>query len=113
MPVDLGKYLRGIADDSMTGPAAVFLIQTLAIDLGLPRRIFDLQLQPFLDLGSAQSPDQDWELVRNLRVGEGSELVVFSDLLPGIFLRCTIGFDLGASNPLASPEIDFDTTMSY
>jgi len=113
MPVDLGKYLRGIADDSMSGPASAFLNQTLAIDLGLPRRVFDLQVQPFFDLGTALPVGRSWEADRDLRAGMGTELVVFSDALPRIFLRCTFGIDLGAQNPLASPEVGIDTTMSY
>jgi hypothetical protein len=112
-PVNLGKYLRGIADDSMSGPASAFVNQTLGIDLGLPKRILDIQLHPFFDLGTALPAARAWNARTDIRTGAGADLLFFSDFLPGIFLRCTIGFNLGAKDPLAAPEIVLDTTMSY
>jgi hypothetical protein len=112
-PTDLGKYLRGIEDDSMPGKAAVFLNQTLGIDLGLPRRICDLQLHPFFDIGSELPPNRPWDARADIRLGAGLDIIAFTDLLPGLVFRCTYGLDLGSSDPFADPEILFDTSMSY
>lgn len=112
VPVDLGKYLRGIADDSMSGTASIFLNQTLAIDLGLPRRL-DLQVHPFFDIGTALPAARAWNPRADIRKGVGADILLFSDALPNIFIRLTYGLDLGLSDPFAAPEILFDTTMSY
>jgi hypothetical protein len=112
LPTNLGKYLRGIADDSMTGFASAYLDQTLGIDLGLPP-VFDLQAHPFFDMGTALPATRNWNASTDIRAGAGVDLVLFSSALPDIFVRFTYGIDLGAANPFADPEIIFDTTMSY
>ena len=113
LPTDLGKNLRGIADDTMTGVASAFLQQTLGIDLGLPERILDVQLHPFFDVGTALPAARAWNAAQDIRAGTGLDLVFFADALPDIFIRATYGIELGAAQPFAVPEIVFDTTMSY
>lgn len=112
-PTDLGKYLRGIPDDSMPGRAGVFLDQTLGIDLGLPRRICDLQLHPFLDLGGVLPPSGPWDSRSDFRAGAGLEVIGFTDLVPGLVVRFTLGFDLGSPDPLVKPEIHLSSDLSY
>lgn len=113
LPTDLGKNLRGIADDTMTGVVSAFLQQTLGIDLGLPERILDVQLHPFFDVGTALPAARAWNAAQDIRAGTGLDLVFFADALPDIFIRATYGIELGAAQPFAVPEIVFDTTMSY
>jgi hypothetical protein len=113
VPVDLGKWLRGIPDDSMSGVASAFLNQTLGIDLGLPRSILDIQVHPFFDLGTALPSARAWNPRTDIRTGAGADFLFFSDALPDIYIRCTFGLDLGTKNPFAQPEIIIDTTMSY
>jgi hypothetical protein len=112
-PIDLGKYLRGVPDNSMSGPASVFLNQTLGIDLGLPKRILDIQVHPFLDLGSALPSTRAWNPKTDIRAGAGADFLFFSDAFPDIFIRFTYGLELGAKEPFAEPEIILDTTMFY
>ena len=112
-PVNLGKYLRGIADNSMSGTASVFLNQTLGIDLGLPRRVVDIQLHPFLDLGTALSAGRAWDPQTDIRRSVGCDIIFLADSLANLAIRFTLGFDLGASDPLAAPEIVMDTALSY
>ena len=112
-PVDLGSWMRGISDDSMPGVAAVFLNQSLGIDLGLPKGFLDIQVHPFFDLGTALPPARTWNPRTDVRMGTGADFLFFPVAWPDIFIRCTFGLDLGTNNPLAQPEIILETTMSY
>ena len=113
VPVDLGTWMRGIHDDGLTGAAALFLDQTVGIDLGSPKDVVDVQLHPFLDLGTVLPPARAWDPRKDIKAGAGADFLFFPAAWRNLCIRCTFGLDLGVDRPFARPEIVLDTKTSY
>jgi hypothetical protein len=112
-PTGLGSWLRGVADNSMSGAAAAFLNNTVAIDLVPWRGVVDLQLHPFLDAGIVFPTSRAFSASSDFRCGAGADIVVFVDAISNLLLRCTVGMDLDYEKPWEHAEIIFNTGFSY
>lgn len=112
-PTGLGSWLRGVADNSMSGAAGAFLNNTLAVDLVPWKGVLDLQLHPFLDAGIVYPTSRAFSLSSDFRCGAGADVVLFVDAISNFLLRCTIGLDLDYAEPWDHMEIIFNTGFSY
>jgi hypothetical protein len=88
-----GESLRGIPDSSVTGNTAVFLNQTVGLQIVRWLEVLDVHLHPFVDLGLAHNSVTRAPL--ELRLGVGADLLLFLDFIGGFVVRTTVGFDAG------------------
>jgi hypothetical protein len=112
-PTGLGSWLRGVKDSTMSGVAAAFLNQSLAIDVLPLKGILDLQLHPFVDAGVALPASGAFDFSSDLRIGAGADVALFIDAISNFLIRCTVGMDLGYAKPWDHMEIILNTGLSY
>jgi hypothetical protein len=112
-PTGLGSWLRGVADNSMSGVFGVFTNQTLAVDVVHWKGVFDLQLHPFIDAGLVMPGDEAFDLATDARVGAGVDVALFIDVISNFLIRATIGFELTSASPLDNMEIILNTGLTY
>ncbi len=112
-PTGLGSWLRGIKDSTMSGVAGAYLNQSLAIDVLPWKKVLDLQLLPFADVGVVLPSSRAFSGASDLRLGAGADIVLFIDAISNFLIRCTVGMDLGSSAPLDHIEVILNTGLSY
>lgn len=112
-PTGLGSWLRGVADNTMSASAGAFLNNTLAFDVLPWKKVIDLQLHPFFDMGLVYPTSRPFSADADLRYGAGVDGVIFIDAIPNLLLRCTVGMDLGYDKPWDHLEILFNTGFTY
>lgn len=91
---DMGEPLRGIPNDTMYGFAAIYLNQTIGIDVIPWKGILDLQIHPFYDVGFVVNSKMDQLLLTDIRHALGADILLFIDKVPNLSFRFSWGFDL-------------------
>lgn len=104
----LGSNLRGVADASMSGSSVLALNNSVAFNLLNWTNVLNIQLHPFVDIGTSYKENSGFDA---LRAGAGGDAVFFLDFLGGFSIRTTVGFDVTGGG--ASPEVIVTTGLAY
>ncbi|MDC7239118.1 MAG: hypothetical protein PQJ50_02030 [Spirochaetales bacterium] len=111
---ELGVYMRGVPDFNLTGRAAFFLNNTLAVKLFTWKGVAEAQIQPFADFGVVAPSGRGFEAHKDMRMAIGFDGVAFPEKISNISLRGTIGIDLfGPGDILDRLEILISTSLFY
>ena len=107
-----GDRIRGVLDNRIYGNKSVFFRNTAGLDLFRWPGAVNLQLHPFIDMGTSAS---QWDPFHELYVGAGMDTVVFLDFLSDFAIRLSAGLDIGelVANDRRRWEVTVQTGLAY
>ena len=104
---DLGENMRGLLDAHMFGQQAVFLNLSLDFPIIDINEMFEIHLQPFIDMGTVFKTD--------FRLSAGTDIILFADVLSSIQFRFSFGADLNSlfTDEPDMFELEISSSLAY
>lgn len=90
----LGESVRGIPDATMDGNLAFYLNQTIGIGIWQWKKVWDLQIHPWFDMGIALNGSRGFSGWQDIRKSIGADILLFIERIPNLIFRFSWGVDL-------------------